>query len=76
MRLIESIEREVEGGYEIPFTPWDDVWPWYRYGESDVVEQPFNRLNIESQAQTIGLELRQPVYRLRNRVEVALTGSF
>ena len=62
---------DTEAGYEIPVTPWDTtLGAWYRWGTSDVVENPFDELDIESRAQTIGLELRQPVYRtLRNQID-------
>jgi hemolysin activation/secretion protein len=40
------------------------------------VERPFDELDITSRARTIGLELRQPVYRtLRNWIELALTAE-
>jgi len=66
-----------EVGYEIPVTPWDTtIGGWFRYGKSIVVEQPFDELDIKSRARTIGLELRQPLYRsLRNRFELALTAE-
>src|SRR5262249_61608527 len=65
-----------EAGYEIPVTVWDTtVGAWFRYGTSDVIEQPFGDLDIRSKAKTVGIEVRQPVYRtLRNRVDLALTG--
>jgi len=66
-----------EAGYEIPVTPWDTtLGAWFRYGTSDVVEQPFDEVDITSRARTIGLELRQPVYRtLRSRFDLALTAE-
>ena len=66
-----------ETGYEIPVTPWDTtLGAWFRYGTSDVVEQPFDEVDITSRARTIGLELRQPVYRtLRSRIDLALTAE-
>jgi hemolysin activation/secretion protein len=68
---------DTETGYEIPVTPWDTtVGAWFRWGTSDVVEQPFDELDISSRARTIGLELRQPVYRtLRNTLDLALTAE-
>src|SRR5262249_12108586 len=65
-------------GYEIPVTAWDTtVGGWFRYGTSDVIEQPFGGLDIRSKAKTVGIEVRQPVYRtLRNRVDLALTGEY
>jgi hemolysin activation/secretion protein len=66
-----------EAGYEIPFTPWDTtVGAWYRQGKSDVIEEPFDDLDISSRARTVGLELRQPVYRTeRSSIELALTAE-
>jgi hemolysin activation/secretion protein len=68
---------DTEAGYEIPVTPWDTViGTWFRWGTSDVVEDPFDELDIESRGQTIGLELRQPVYRSeRSSLELALTAE-
>ena len=68
---------DTETGYEIPVTPWDTtLGAWFRWGTSDVVEQPFDELDISSRARTIGLELRQPLYRtLRNSLDLALTGE-
>ena len=49
---------------------------WLRYGRSEIVEEPFDDLDIESEARTLGVELRQPIYRtLRNRLELALTAE-
>lgn len=68
---------EGEVGYEIPVTTWDTMLgAWFRYGTSDVVEQPFDDLDIESRARTIGLELRQPVHLTeRSRIGFALTAE-
>jgi hemolysin activation/secretion protein len=68
---------EGETGYEIPITPWDTtLGTWFRYGTSDVVEQPFDEIDISSRARTIGLELRQPVYRTeRSSLALALTAE-
>ncbi len=65
---------DTEAGYEIPVTPFDTtLGAWFRWGTSDVVERPFDELDISSRARTIGLEVRQPVWRtLRNWLDVAL----
>jgi len=67
-----------EAGYEIPVTPWDTtIGAWFRYGTSDVIEDPFGGLDIRSKAKTAAIEVRQPVYRtLRNRVDLALSGEY
>ncbi len=69
---------DYEAGYEIPVTSWDTtLGAWLRYGSSDVVEDPFDPLDIKSRAHTIGIELRQPLYRtLRQRLELAFTGEY
>jgi hemolysin activation/secretion protein len=42
-----------------------------------VVERPFDDFDISSKSQTIGIEVRQPVYRsLHHSVELALTGEY
>jgi hemolysin activation/secretion protein len=68
---------DTEAGYEIPVTRWDTtLGAWFRWGTSDVIEQPFDTLDITSRAHTIGLELRQPIYRtLRSQVDLALTAE-
>jgi hemolysin activation/secretion protein len=68
---------DTEAGYEIPVTPWDTaLGAWFRWGTSDVVEEPFDELDITSRAHTIGLELRQPVYRTeRSSFDLALTAE-
>jgi hemolysin activation/secretion protein len=65
---------ETEAGYEIPVTPWDTtLGAWFRWGTSDVVERPFDELDISSRARTIGIEVRQPVWRtLRNWLDLGL----
>jgi hemolysin activation/secretion protein len=70
--------QEYEAGYEIPVTSYDTtVGAWYYYGKSDVVENPFDALDIDSWSQTVGLELRQPVYRtLATQIDLAMTGEW
>jgi len=75
--LTEGLQ-EYEVGYEIPVTSFDTtVGAWFYYGTSDVIEQPFEDLDISSRSETIGLELRQPLYRtLESQLAVALTGEW
>ena len=70
--------QEYEVGYELPVTSYDTtLGAWYYYGKSDVVENPFDELDIESWSQTVGLELRQPVYRtLATQIDLAMTGEW
>jgi hemolysin activation/secretion protein len=68
---------DAEVGYEIPVTRWDTtLGGWFRQGSSDVIEDSFEALGIASEARTIGVELRQPVYRtLSNELELALVAE-
>ena len=70
--------HEYEVGYEIPVTSYDTtLGAWFYYGKSDVVENPFNSLDIDSWSETVGLELRQPVYRtLATEIDLGMTGEW
>jgi hemolysin activation/secretion protein len=70
--------QEYEGQYEIPVTVWDTtLGAHYTWGESDVVESPFDQFDIKSRSQTVGLEVHQPVYRsLRQSLELSLIGEW
>ena len=70
--------QEYEVGYEIPVTSYDTtLGAWFYYGSSDVVEHPFEDLDISSWSETVGLEIRQPVYRtLASQIDLALTGEW
>lgn len=73
----EGLE-DYEVGYEIPVTQSDTTaGAWYQHGESDIVEDPFDATDIESESQTLGLEIRHPVHRTpRSRLELALLGEY
>ncbi len=70
--------EDYEVGYELPFTDREtSIGAWLRYGESDVVEQPFDEVDIASNSTTAGLSLRQPLYRsLRAQLDVALLAEY
>jgi hemolysin activation/secretion protein len=70
--------NEYELGYEMPVTSFDTtLGGWFYYGSSDVVEEPFDDLDISSRSKTFGLELRQPIHRtLETQFELALTGEW
>ncbi|MGH7287228.1 MAG: ShlB/FhaC/HecB family hemolysin secretion/activation protein, partial [Myxococcota bacterium] len=70
--------QEYEVGYEIPVTSFDTtLGAWFYYGSSDVIEEPFDDLDISSRSKTYGIELRQPLYRtLETGVTLALTGEW
>jgi hemolysin activation/secretion protein len=64
--------QDYEGRYSIPVTAADTlVRARFAYNENDVVEKPFDDLDISSTSQTTGLGVTQPVYRTaRHRVEL------
>jgi hemolysin activation/secretion protein len=70
--------QEYEAGYELPVTRWDTtLGAWFYYGKNDVIERPFDELDIEGRSETAGLELRQPLYRTpATQIGLALTGEW
>lgn len=60
--------------YALPFSRWDSALTvHYAYSEADVVEKPFNQLNIFNLSESIAIGISQPVWRtLENQVTVAL----
>src|SRR5262249_25159583 len=64
--------------YEIPFTRWDTRFgvgmrrTWAR-----IVQDPFDELDIESETQTYGISLHQPVlHSPSSLVELFVTGEY
>jgi hemolysin activation/secretion protein len=70
--------REVEGSYEVPLTSWDTSLTLHALANwSEVVEEPFSALDIESNTQTYGVTLTQPAYRtLETDFSLFLTGEW
>lgn len=70
--------REVEGAYAIPFTRWDTTFDVHAQATwSEVVQEPFDDLDIESRSETYGFTLSQPIYRtLEHHAEVFLMGEW
>jgi hemolysin activation/secretion protein len=66
--------QDYEARYSIPVTAADTlVRARFTYNENDVVEKPFDDLDISSTSETLGLGVSQPVYRsARHRVELFL----
>ncbi len=64
-------------GYEIPVNVYDTtLGVSYDWGKSNVVESPFDELDISSQSQTLRLILRQPLLRdLHHSLAFSLTGE-
>lgn len=63
--------RQAEVRFDLPFTLWDTRFSArYQYSEGQVVDESFSALGIESESQSVTIEVRQPLYRtLRLRVE-------
>jgi hemolysin activation/secretion protein len=66
--------RDYTGRYEIPVNRWDTtVRAFYDYGESDVVEEPFDAFDIEAEWQSFGVGVLQPLRRTsRERLDAWL----
>jgi hemolysin activation/secretion protein len=63
--------------YSIPFTRWDSAFNvHYANSEADVVEKPFNQLNIFNQSESIAIGISQPLWHtLENEITVGLTAE-
>lgn len=70
--------REIEGWYELPITPWDTrLGVGYLYSKSDVIEERFESLDIESRSRTARIQLAQPILATpRRRLGLALSGEY
>jgi hemolysin activation/secretion protein len=61
--VAEGLNR-YEGRFTLPITPWQTrLFLDARYSSADVVEDPFDELDIESTFQSYQVGLVQPVYR-------------
>jgi hemolysin activation/secretion protein len=60
--------------YKLPFNRWDSTFVVsYQNSEANVVEHPFNSLNIFNQSESIGLGINQPVWQsLENQVTIGI----
>lgn len=69
----EGVNPLIDTTYSIPLTPWDTTLiGQFRHNDFEVVEDPFDDLDIESDVKIYTLSIRQPVYRTPSQ-EVALT---
>jgi hemolysin activation/secretion protein len=70
--------RQYNASFSIPLPPFDTRFAFhYQHSESDVVEKPFDQLDIESQSDTYGITLDQPLLRTRNNeVRLGITGEW
>lgn len=66
----------VSANYTYPLTPDDlEVRVFGEYSKSSVVLPPFNAIDVESKAESIGIELRKPFFRT-SRQRLMLGASF
>jgi hemolysin activation/secretion protein len=72
-----GVDPLVDARYTLPITRWDTTFSvQYRKNNFEVVESPFDALNIKSESDIFGMTLRQPLYRTVNQeFAVALTGE-
>jgi hemolysin activation/secretion protein len=70
--------NEIATSYEVPLNTYDtSLSLFYRHTDSEVVEDPFDDLDIESRTSTYGVSVRHPVQRsLRSRLDVFLAGEY
>jgi hemolysin activation/secretion protein len=72
----EGIKNDLKLRYRVPLTPKDLAMNfYYENGRADVVEQPFDELNIETKLQQYGIQIGQPVIRKPNQT-FTLAGLF
>ena len=67
--------QEVSGALDVPITTWDTrLVGRALYSQSEIVEEPFDLIDIESRSHELGLWLYQPVYREPGRTLTAGLG--
>ena len=70
----EGIDGNLKFRYHLPLTPKDlalDVF--YENGDAKVVEEPFDVLDIETELESIGIQIGQPIIRTPNK-QLTLAG--
>jgi hemolysin activation/secretion protein len=77
VELTEGL-RSLDAFYEVPVNAADTKLQLIaRVASSEVVEEPFDDLDIESETQQFGFMISHPVYRtLSNRFDLFLTGEW
>jgi hemolysin activation/secretion protein len=70
--------RQYDSSFSIPLPPFDTrLALHYQRSRGDVVEEPFDDIDIESRSDTYGITLDQPLLRLRNNeIRVGVTGEW
>ena len=63
--------------YDLPFSRWDtSLQVHYSYSEANVVEKPFDQLNIFNRSEAIAIGISQPVWRtLENQFTLGLSAE-
>jgi hemolysin activation/secretion protein len=70
--------REYSASFAVPLPPFDTrLILHYQRSESDVVEEPFDILDIESRSRTYGITLDQPVLRTSTQeIHLGVTAEY
>jgi hemolysin activation/secretion protein len=70
--------QDLRGQWEWPVSPWDTlVQAHFRRTWSEVVEDPFDHLDIRSETETYGVRVSQPLYRsLNTSIGAFLIGEY
>jgi hemolysin activation/secretion protein len=72
----EGIKNDLKLRYRVPLNPKDLAMNfYYENGRADIVEQPFDTLNIETDLQQYGIQLGGPVIQKPNQT-LTLAGLF
>jgi hemolysin activation/secretion protein len=72
----EGIDGNLKFRYRLPLTPKDLALNlYYETGDAKVVEEPFDVLDIETELDTVGLQIGQPIIRTPNK-QLTLAGLF
>jgi len=68
----------IDTSYSIPLSPQDTLLILqYRQNNFEVIEDPFDALNIESKTEIFSLTLRHPIFRTpRQEFALAITGEY
>ncbi len=69
---------DVSGSYSIPFTRYDTAFsPYFRTGQSTVIETLYKDLRIKSTTDTFGVRIAQPLYRSgASNLQISLAGEY
>ena len=70
--------QDVRGSYTVPLTRWDTRLELAgRYTESEIIEEPFDDLDIESEIESYAISLHQPVHHTVNaKMELFAKGEY